>query len=229
MQSAEKEKLVEASVFKHLPDDLKEAMILKGWTVVNDIFMPLWSLDNPIILLYGSFGSGKSVGIVDRWIDKARFQKYFRGYFGRKILETVRGTVFKTITDRIKERKLEDQFFFSDKPNGSMHIVCKATGNEMIPFGASDSQSLKSIKDPTDFFCEEFDQFSFIDFGNIYSRLRTLKANTQLWAAFNTEKVYKSHWIRRVLFEGEYAAEAYRLKANYYDNEFWIKRITKRN
>lgn len=94
----------------------------------------------------------------------------------------------------------------------------------MIPFGASDSASLKSIKDPTDFFCEELDQFSFEDFGNIYSRLRTLKAKTQFWGAFNTEKVYKSHWIRRVLFEGEFAQDTFRLKANYYDNEFLDKR-----
>jgi hypothetical protein len=101
-----------------------------------------------------------------------------------------------------------------------MNIICKKSGNEFLPFGANDSASLKSIKDPTHFFCEELDQFTFDDFGFIYSRLRTEKAITQFYGAFNTERVYQSHWIRKVLFDGEYAAQATRIKANYYDNHF---------
>lgn len=206
--------------WKKLPDEIKEALLLKGAIPINDVFRPAWENQSKIMLLYGSYGSGKSVFIVDKWIDKAINQSYFRGYFGRKIFDTVRGTVFKTITDRIKELKKDQLFNFSDKPNGSMIITHKKNGNEMIPFGANDSQSLKSIKDPTDFFCEELDQYTFEDFGFIYSRLRTEKALTQFWGAFNTERVYQSHWIRKILFDGEYASMAYKLKANYYDNAF---------
>lgn len=101
-----------------------------------------------------------------------------------------------------------------------MNIICKENGNEFIPFGANNPQSLKSIKDPTDFFCEEFDQFSFEDFGFIYSRLRTEKAFTELYAAFNTEKLYQSHWIRKTFFDGAFSEQAFKLKANYYHNHF---------
>jgi PBSX family phage terminase large subunit len=213
-------KILEASLFKPLPAELKEQLILSGVVPVNDIFCPLWNNKNKINLLYGSYGSGKSVFIVDQLIEKALTQSYFRCYFGRKILDTVRGTVFKTITDRLKELKKDHLFFFSDKPNGSMQIICKANGNEFIPFGANDSSSLKSIKDPTDFFCEELDQFTFEDFGFIFSRLRTEKAFTQFWGAFNTEKIYQSHWIRKVLFDGEFSGMSFKLKANYYHNHF---------
>lgn len=213
-------KAVKASGWKILPYSVKESMLIMGAVPVNDIFLPLWRNENRINLLYGSYGSGKSVFIVDELIRCAIENKYFRCYFGRKVLDTVRGTVHKTITDRIKELKKEKLFYFSDKPNGSMNIICLENGNEFIPFGANDSASLKSIKDPTHFFCEEMDQFSFDDFGFIYSRLRTEKAITQFYGAFNTDRVYQSHWIRKVMFEGEYASQAFRLKANYYHNVF---------
>jgi hypothetical protein len=213
-------KPLEASLFKSLPDDLKRQLIQSGVVPVNDVFISYWNNRLKIFLLYGSYGSGKSVFYVDDLINKCINDKYFRCYFGRKILDTVRGSVHKTITDRIKELEKQEFFYFSDKPNGSMNIYCKSNGNEFIPFGANDTQSLKSIKDPSHFFCEELDQFSFDDFGKIFSRLRTEKAVTQFYGGFNTEKVYQSHWIRKILFDGEYAHMATRLKANYYDNHF---------
>jgi PBSX family phage terminase large subunit len=216
-------KPLEASLWKPLPDDLKEKLLLSGVVPVNDVFMPHWGVKEKVMLFYGSYGSGKSVYIVDKWIDKAIEQPYFRGYYGRKVLEDVRKSVFKTITDRIKERRKQHLFNFSDAPNGSMIITCRKNGNEMNPFGANDADSMKSIKDPTDFFCEELDQFSFTDFGTIFSRLRKEGVDLQFWGAFNTEKVYRSHWIRRILMgEGEHQFDIkpYKLKANYTDNHF---------
>jgi hypothetical protein len=103
-----------------------------------------------------------------------------------------------------------------------MTIICKANGNEFIPFGANDTESLKSIKDPTDFFCEELNQFTFEDFRFILSRLRKEEVLLQFWGAFNTDKVYQSHWIRINLFSesNEFEPLIYRLKANYTENYF---------
>ena len=210
----------EASLFKPLSAKLKDVLIRSGVVPINDVFLPFWNNQNKINLLYGSYGSGKSVFIVDVLINHCLNDPYFRCYYGRKILEDVRGTVFKTITDRIKELNLTSKFSFSDAPNGTMIIICKENKNEFNPFGANNPASLKSIKDPTHFFCEEFDQFTFEDFGFIYSRLRTEKALTQFYGAFNTERIYQSHWLRKVFFDGEYADQAFKLKANYYDNHF---------
>ncbi len=213
-------KPLEASLFKTLTEDLQEQLKLSGVVPVNDVFFPLWNNQNKINLLYGSYGSGKSVFIIDKLIDKALNDNFFRCYFGRKVLEDVRGSVHKTITDQLEERKVHNSFDFSIKPNGSMNVICKENNNEFIPFGANDSTSLKSIKDPTHFFLEEMDQFTFKDFGFIYSRLRTQKAFTQLYGAFNTERVFQSHWIRKILFDGEYKDQAVKLLCNYTDNYF---------
>lgn len=213
-------KPLEASIWITLDKSLQEQLLLSGVVPVNDIYLPNWGNSNKINLYYGSYGSGKSVDVIDEHLKKAIEDEYFRCYFGRKVLETVRGTIFKTIVDRIKDLKLTKLFDFSDRPNGSMIITHKASGNEFVPFGANDSQSLKSIKDPSHFILEEMDQFSFEDFGFIYSRLRTTKTITQLYGMFNTERVYQSHWIRKVLFDGEFADQCFRLKANYYDNHF---------
>jgi phage terminase large subunit len=214
--------VLEASLYHPLAPEIKELLLNSGVVPINDIYLEenLWDNKNKINLLYGSYGSGKSIFIVDELIDKCIHDEYFRCYFGRKILETVRGTVFKTITDRIKELKKAHLFSFSDAPNGTMIIVCKKNGNTFYPFGANNADSLKSIKDPTHFFCEELDQFAYEDFGPIYSRLRTEKALTQFYGAFNTEKIYQSHWIRKLFFDGEFAGQARKVKANYYHNYF---------
>lgn len=44
--------------------------------------------------------------------------------------------------------------------------------------------------------CEEFDQFTNKDFGFLFSRLRTEKAQTQFYGMFNTEPLVEGHWIR---------------------------------
>jgi len=213
-------KPLEASIFVTLDKLMQEDLLASHVVPVNDIFLPNWGNRNEINLYYGSYGSGKSVDIVDELIAKCLYDEYFRCYYGRKILENVRGSIFQTIIDRIVELKLGKYFEFSDKPNGSMVITCKLNNNKFIPFGANKSETLKSIKDPSHFFCDELDQFTFEDFGFFYSRLRTSKAFTQFYGSFNTEKIYKSHWIRRVLFDGEYKDLCYRLKANYYHNHF---------
>lgn len=210
---------VYASAWQRQPDEIKE-VLLPGAVPVNDELIDLWEDLSSIILLYGSYGSGKSVFLVDKLIKCAIEDEYFRCYFGRKVLDTVRGTIFQTIVDRIKELKLDHLFKFSEAPNSSMVIFCKINGNTFFPFGSNNPSSLKSIKDPTHFMLEEMDQFTFEDFGYIYSRLRTEKATTQLFGAFNTEHIYKSHWLRKIFFEGQYKDQSLKRKVNYTSNHF---------
>jgi hypothetical protein len=219
MQPASKLHKVKASAWKWASEALKQRM-LPGAVPINDALYDLWDNDHEIVLLYGSYGSGKSVFIVDDLIQHAKHDEYFRCFFGRKILDTVRGTVFQTIVDRIRELKLESEFKFSDAPNSSMVISCRKNGNAFFPFGSNNPASLKSIKDPTHFFLEEMDQFTFEDFGYIYSRLRTEKAKTKLYGAFNTERIYQSHWLRKVFFDGEFKDQSVKRKVNYTDNYF---------
>lgn len=213
-------KPLEASIFVTLPEELQKALTLSGVVPVNDVFLPNWGNKNKVNLLYGSYGSGKTVDIFDEFIKKCLEDDYFRCYFGRKVKDRVRDTVYQTLIDRINDLNLQKYFTFSDKPNSSMVVKCKLNGNYFHPFGANDTESLKGIKDPSHIFCDELDQFTFQDFNFLYSRLRTKKAFCQFYGAFNTEKVFQSHWIRRVFFDGENSDMAYKLLCNYTDNYF---------
>lgn len=214
-------KTIEASKFLKLPVHIQKALAASGVIAVNDVFLKAWKDKHPIKLYYGGYGSGKTVNIVDELIVKCFTDPYFRCWFGRKIYDTVRKTVHKTIVDRIKELGLTRYFSFSEATNGSMDIVCKKNGNAFYPFGCSNADTLKGIKDPSHIFVDECDQISFKDFGFLYSRLRTKKVEVpQFYGACNTEFVYQSHWVRKVLFDGLYKDDALRLKANYTDNSF---------
>jgi hypothetical protein len=215
-----------ASNWKNLPREIQDSMIYKAQSLgdalipVNDVFFDEWENKNAINLYYGSFGSGKSIFIADILIKHCLEDEYFRCYYGRKVLDKVRGSVFQTLVDRIEDLKLARLFSYSKATNGSMVITCRHNGNVFIPFGADNTSNLKSIKDPTHFFMEEIDQFTFTDFGYIFSRLRTGKSITQLYGAFNTEKIYLSHWLRKVFFDGEYKDQCKKIKINYNQNHF---------
>jgi PBSX family phage terminase large subunit len=213
-------KPLEASIYVTLPEELQKALLMSGVVPVNDIFLPNWGNQNKVNLYYGSYGSGKTVDIFDEFIKKALEDSYFRCYFGRKVKDRVRDTVFQTLIDRIEDLNLQRFFTYSSKPNSSMVVKCKLNGNYFHPFGANDTESLKGIKDPSHIFCDELDQFTFQDFNFLYSRLRTKKAFCQFYGAFNTEKVFQSHWIRKVFFDGENSSMAFKLLCNYVDNYF---------
>ena len=212
--------LLEASIFAKQNPELKRLLMLSGVLPVNDTLIECHAIESKLNVLYGSYGSGKSVSIVDILVTKCLELPYFRCYFGRKVFDRVRGSVHKTITDRIKDRNLTNYFSFSEKPNGTMVVKCEKNGNEFIPFGCDNSESMKSIKDPSHIFCEELDQFSFEDFGFLYSRLRKIDCELQFWGAFNTERVFQTHWIRKNLFDGGFSDKCYKKLVNYTDNYF---------
>lgn len=212
---------VKASAFVALPDDIKKLLTASGAVPVNDIFFDLWDDDSKVLLLYGGYGSGKSVFIVDKLVDECMNAGYFRCFYGRKVLDAVRESVFRTIIDRIEERKLEDNFIFSKADNSSMVIRARYNNNYFHPFGADNMEKLKSVKDPSHILCEEMDQFSLDDFGILFSRLRTEKAKTQLIGAFNTTRVKEGHWIKETFFSDQ--ASKYNTRkqfCNYTDNFF---------
>jgi hypothetical protein len=183
-----------------LSDVDKKALRLSGITPVNDVFFHLWGNHLPILLFYGGYGSGKSVFAETELLEKSRQPDYFKCYYGRKILEDVRGSVHSKFVSLIKDNNLQSEFDYSEQPNGSMVIRHRKTGNQFLPFGASKPDSLKSIDDPTHFFLEEMDQFTLKDFAVILSRLRTEKGYLQLYGAFNTEPVMPDHWIIKLFF-----------------------------
>jgi phage terminase large subunit len=185
----------------------RELLKQNGGLPVNDVFFDIWGNNAKIKLLRGSRGGGKSEVAVDKLIDKCRSQKYFKCYYGRKVFDTVRGSCFATLVAAIKKMGLEHEFRFSEAENSSMIVTHRDTGNCFIPFGCDKASKLKSIKDPTHIWCEEFDAFTFEDFKELYPTLRTIRGENEFWATFNCYPVYENHWIMKVFFPNLYKGE----------------------
>ena len=178
-----------------------------GAVAVNDKLLPLWDLDYFMSLLYGGRGGGKSEALCDLLLHQCMQEKYFKCYYGRKVFDTVRGSCFATLVACIKKNKLEEYFNYSESDSSSMIITCKLNGNKFIPFGSDKPDKLKSIKDPTIIWCEEFDQFAFLDFKNLYPTLRTIRATCRFYASFNTHDVQPDHWILKIFFPDLYEGD----------------------
>lgn len=213
-----------------LSDEERASLIESGIIVVNDKFFDLWERVASIWLLRGGRGGGKSEAVFDRLLDKSLTDKYFRGYYGRKVFDTVRGSCFKTLDECIKKQRLQKWFNYSNADHSTMIITAKGTGHQFVPFGSDKPDKIKSIKDPTHIVCEEFNQFDFEDFQEIFPTLRTERAETEFYGMFNTKDVFPHDWIPRVffpeiadkqvnidIFEG---VDIQNIFVNYYDNYF---------
>lgn len=224
---------VYASKFLSKLSEEEQRQVLKSGIVpINDIFYNIWEEYYPVNLLRGGRGGGKSETVFDRLIHSCINDEYFNCYYGRKVWDTIRKSCFETLVASIKKLGVRHLFSFSEADNSSMIIRCKANGNKFEPFGASNPDGIKSIKDPSHVVCEEFDQFTFKDFQEIFPTLRTKRAACEFWGMFNTKDVFPDHWILMVFFPELYsgdvkinfdALEGIKVRhifANYYDNYF---------
>lgn len=206
-----------------------------GAVPVNDAIFPLWEDSFDILLLYGGRGGGKSEAVCDKLLDECINDEYFKCYYGRKVFDTVRGSCFATLDYCIKKNKLGHLFSYSTADTSSMIITCIKNGNKFIPFGSDKADKLKSIKDPTHVWGEEFDQFAFDDFKNLFPTLRTVRGKNRFLATFNTHDVHLDHWIIKLFFPNLYqgndkedlkhtdllkSKEVLKLFVNYTDNHF---------
>jgi phage terminase large subunit len=228
---------IKASEWFTFTDKDREILKSLGAVPVNDVFYPFWNNHNAINLYFGGYGSGKSVGIAQELIEKCLTTSYFKCYFGRKVYDDIRESVFATIHETIEDMGVQHKFHYSTAQTSSMVITC-SNGNKFIPFGSKDPNQLKSIKDPTHFWCEEFDQYFWgdeerqADFALIYPRLRTQKAVTQFYGSFNTASVFPNHGMLKYFFPELYTGDdkaqfdilegidIHKLFANYTDNHF---------
>lgn len=210
----------------------KLALLHSGILPVNDVYLPLFESLASIDLVYGGRGGGKSESIADYLIEESRTEEYFKCYYGRKVFENVRGSCFDTLVYAIKKRGLQREFHFSEANTSTMIIVNNNTGGKFIPFGSDKADKLKSIKDPTHIWGEEFDQFTFPDFKELFPTLRTIRGKNKFIGSLNTHCVFTDQWIIKVFFPELYTGddltefdilegvEVNKIFANYTDNYF---------
>lgn len=191
---------LKASIFLQLDDEDRETALSSGIYPVNDVLVPFMSDGNKIQLLYGGRGGGKSNQVSLKLVEECRTEKYFKCYYGRKVLDRVRGSQHAELRKAIRQLKVAHEFHFSDQPNGSLVITHIATGNSFHPFGGDQPETMKGISDPTHIWCDEFDQFDDTDFRALYPTLRTIRGKNIFIGSFNSYEVLKSHWVVKYFF-----------------------------
>ncbi|MFT3704654.1 MAG: phage terminase large subunit [Agriterribacter sp.] len=197
-------KWIKASKYVRLTEENKETAHRVGMYPINDVLLPFMQDDSKIILLRGGRGGGKSNTIALRLIQECADSEYFKCYYGRKVLDRVRGSQHQELIKAIKQLRLENEFYFSDRSNGSLTIVHIKTGNAFYAFGGDNPQSMKSISDPTHIWCDEFDQFLDVDFRALFPTIRTIRGKNIFIGSFNSYEVIKTHWILKFFYPEVY-------------------------
>lgn len=198
---------INGSKYIRLSEAARDIAIRAGRFPINDVLMPFMADAAKIILIRGGRGGGKSNTIALRLIQEARTEEYFKCYFGRKVLERVRGSQHQELVKAIKQLKCENEFTFSENTNGSLTISHKKTGNSFFAFGGDNPQSMKSISDPTHIWCDEFDQFDELDFKALYPTLRTIRGKNIFIGSFNSYEITTSHWVVKFFYPESYTGQ----------------------
>ena len=199
--------IVPASQWVLLTEEQQDKMTDLGAVPVNDHFLTIWekphTLTREIFLLYGTYGSSKTIDRIQEHILECLTEKYFKCYYGMATFERTKKEFHSSIVAVIKRLKLEDRFDFSEQPNGSKVITCKANGNKFIPFGCDSPESFKGWADPTHVLVDEINQIEFKHYGMMQSRLRKKGAKKKVTGMFNNCDVFEDHWIRQILLNPE--------------------------
>ena len=122
------------------------------WKLINVPFIPLWKDENPINILWGGRDSSKTNFAVKKLIYDCLNMPYFRCILIRLKAEWVGDSQWLAIKDEIEDMGLSELFHFTKSPH---KITCLINGNSFICRGASDVNSIKSVKDPTHAWFEE--------------------------------------------------------------------------
>ena len=200
--------LTPASVWVKLHPTKQQLLRENGGFPVNDHFIPLWqrpdTLKKEKVFAFGGYGSSKTTDRIMEHILLCCTEKYFKCFYGREVFDDAKKEFHSSIILNIKDMGIEDQFDFSEKPNGSKEIKHIGTGNVFIPFGCDDSKSMgKGWNNATHILIDEVNEISFKSYGMLLTRLRTKRGKLCFTGIFNTMDIEEDHWLCTQLYLNE--------------------------
>lgn len=169
--------------------------------IINQAFIPLVKNRDRILIMKGGRGSSKSDFAAKKLIYKCLHSKFFRCIVIRAKYNTLEASCYSNLKDTIISLGLEELFTFKLQP---LSVNC-INGNSFLFRGCDDTNTIKSVKDPTDIWWEE-DIPSEEDWITVTSSVRTLKAEyIQEMFSINPEVEgnYKDHWFWKRFFENQ--------------------------
>lgn len=173
------------------------------WTewkyIINESFIPLVENTDRILILKGGRGSSKSDFTAKKQIYRCLSERFFRCIVIRAQYNTLQASCYQNLKDIIIELGLSELFVFRLQP---LNIEC-INGNSFLFRGCDDTNTIKSVKDPTSVWFEE-DIPTEEDWITITTSLRTLKA-TYIQEIFSVnpevEGNYQDNWFWKRFFE----------------------------
>lgn len=201
--------LTPASVWVTLTPEKETLLRSCGGFPVNDAFIKIWERPvtnrREIVLPYGTYGSSKTHDRILEHLLLSMTEPYFKCFYGRATFDLAKSEFHSSIVSIIKREGWADLFEFSEKPNGSKEISCKATGNKFKPFGCDDEDSIgKGWDDATHVMVDELNQIElYKQFGMLQSRPRKKGVPKAFTGMFNNCDVMPDHWIPAILLNKE--------------------------
>lgn len=182
----------------------------------NRAYKPYIATQKRYAVLMGGAGSGKSYAAADKYIIRMATVPGHKFAVGRKVLRTVRHSVFATLRARIHDLGLGDAF---DLYRGELSIRRRDGLGEFISFGLDDPEKIKSIHGVTSMWLEEATEFTEEDFTQLDLRMRDPSPDgySQITSTFNP--ISASHWLKRRFFDAD-NENVYRQITTFRDNAF---------
>ena len=175
-------------------------VVWPGWgELINESFIPLTSNRDRILILKGGRGSSKSDFTAKKLIKRCLEERFFRCIVIRSQYNTLQASCYQNLKDLIIQLGLGELFTFRLQP---LNIEC-INGNSFLFRGCDDTNTIKSVKDPTAVWWEE-DIPTEDDWITVTSSVRTLKADyIQEIFSINPEVEgnYKDNWFYKRFFE----------------------------
>ena len=170
----------------------------------------------PLEVHFGGASSGKSHGIIQRFILKALddWKKPRRMLFLRKVGATIKESVFQHTLDVLSDFKILEMC----KVNHTDFRITLPNKAQILFKGMDNPEKIKSIKGISDVFMEEATDFTLNDFTQLRLRLRDKSHKfRQIILALNP--VAKTNWVYKTFFEKEYPGASV-MHSTYKDNKF---------
>lgn len=181
----------------------------------NEAFLPLFFCESRYLVLKGGAGSGKSIFVGRKILERVMSEENHRWLVCRKVARTLRQSCFAQLCGQL-ERYYPNVKWKSNKDD--MVITIEGTKSQIIFAGLDDTEKLKSIYGITGVWIEEASEIEESDFDELDRRLRDeTPYYKQIILSFNPISV--THWLKRRFFDSP-APDVVTHSSCYLDNRF---------
>ncbi len=205
--------------------DVNALAVLATWykklvNTNNETFLPLFEDKHRYLVLKGGGGSGKSIFVGRKILERCISEPGHRFLVCRKVARTLRESCFSQLSGQLAEHYKGCGYKIN---KGDMRISFK-NGSEILFAGLDDVEKLKSIYNITGIWIEEASEIAEADFNQLDIRLRGKTAYyKQIILSFNPISIH--HWLKKRFFDMENLPEKEKKKiltheSTYLDNRF---------